>query len=280
MNTLRCPNVHFIACDLDDTLVATQKHAESSRQASDEALRKLGSLITNLREQDGQPIYFGSATGRTFGSIQELAAERPAFGDVFNMMDFHIASVGAEIRAQGDCAGDFVRLPDWPNAASWNRPALADRLAAHPNLALQEPEAQDMYKISYTTTSTANTHAAELHAYLDAVNLHANVIVSGSGSWRFVDVLPVDTDKGNALLQLPRLFERPSLGSPTCHVAAGDSMNDTSLLAIADVAIMPNNAQPDLLEWADNQQIGSLYIADECFAAGVLQGLQRHLYGD
>ena len=282
MNTLRCPSIHVIACDLDDSLVATLRNVESSRRASDDALHRLGSLVTDLRDQGNQPVYFGSATGRTFASIQALAMKRPAFGDIFNMMDFHIASVGAAIYARRGSAASFTRLTTWPKPQSWSRTALADRLSAHPDLTLQEPEAQDMYKISYSTNSTTNTPAyvADLQSHLDATDLPANVIVSGGGSWRFVDVLPVGIDKGSALLRLPELLEDSFPESPICRVAAGDSMNDEALLAVADMAIMPGNAQPDLLEWAaKSQRAGSLYIADERFAAGVLQGLQRHLYG-
>ncbi len=281
MNTLRCPNIHVIACDLDDSLVATERHTELSRHTSDEALHQLGSLIAGLRSQSSQPVYFGSATGRTFGSIQELGRERPAFGDIFRMMDFHIASVGAAIYARRGSAANFTRLSNWPNAQSWDRAALVDRLSAHPDLTPQEPEAQDTYKISYTTRSVTDTptHVDDLNSYLGAANLRANVIVSGSNSWRFVDVLPIGTDKGSALLQLPRLLDESLPESSICHVAAGDSMNDQALLAIADVSIIPRNGQPDLLDWAaNNQPTGSLYITDEYFAAGVLQGLQRHLY--
>lgn len=282
MNTLRCYNVHVIACDLDDTLVATHKHTASSRREGDEALTRLGSLITDLRAQNNQPIYFGSATGRTFGSIQELATERPAFRDIFNIMDFHIASVGAAIYVRRNNTADFTRLTHWPDPQSWDRAALVDRLSAHPDLMLQEPEAQDTYKISYNTKNSTDTptHVTGLNAYLGAVNLRANVIVSGGGSWQFVDVLPIGTDKGRALLQLPDLLENPLPEDSICRVAAGDSMNDESSLAVADVAIIPGNAQPDLLDWGADLRTGSLYVADEYFAAGVLQGIQKHLYGN
>lgn|GEM_PF-4053442 len=68
--------------------------------------------------------------------------------------------------------------------------------------------------------------------------------------------------------------------SEICRIAVGDSMNDQEALAAADVSIMPHNCQPDLLEWAaGNLSTNTFYYADEDFAAGVLQGLRRHLYG-
>lgn len=288
MKTLECRRTHVVACDLDDSLVATRSHSDTVRQASDNALRQIGALITDLRTQ-GETVYFGSATGRTFASVQELAAERSAFGEVFGVMDFHITSVGAAIYARRDGASDFMRLSSWPNVGSWDRGALADRLAAHPDLTLQEPVAQDKYKISYETANRTETtaHATELASYLGEAGLQADVIVSGGGSWRFVDVLPAGVNKGSALLQLPRLLQSNppknghiALEGTVCRVAIGDSMNDQAVLAVADAPIIPANGQPDLLAWAaDRQQASSLYIANESFAAGALEGLQQHLYG-
>ncbi|HJQ09035.1 MAG TPA: HAD family hydrolase [Candidatus Saccharimonadales bacterium] len=288
MNALECHKVHVVACDLDDSLVATQSHSEQSRRASDEALRQVGQLITNLRTQ-GETVHFGSATGRTFASVQELASKRSAFGEIFQTMDFHITSVGAAIYRQHEGASHFTHIPNWPNVNSWNRAALIDRLSTYPDLTPQEPTAQDDRKLSYRTTSITETtmHALQIGSYLGAASLQADVIVSGNGPWRFVDILPIGVNKGSALLQLPQLLESGlnddsfSLSdNSVCRVAAGDSMNDQAVLAVADFSIIPGNGQPDLLSWAaDNQPAGSLYIANEPCAAGVLRGLQRHIYG-
>lgn len=284
MNTLKCHKTHVIACDLDDSLVATRSHSEQSRRASDDALLKIGALVAALRTQGDENIFFGSATGRTLGSMQDLAAERSAFGEIFQTMDFHIASVGAAIHT--DAGSNFERIAGWPHTESWNRAALMDQLSLYPELTLQEPAAQDEYKISYTTRSALDSveHAGEIVSYLNMAGLHADLVVSGGGDHRFVDVLPVGVNKGSAMLQLPQLLRKSKDNddrySEVCRIAAGDSMNDQGILAIADVSIIPGNGQPDLLEWATtSHQINTLYITDEYFAAGVLQGLQQHLYG-
>jgi HAD superfamily hydrolase (TIGR01484 family) len=281
MTRLECSKVHVIGCDLDNTLVAAQSNSQELLEVSDEALREIGRFVTGLQVQ-GMPVYFGSSTGRTFTSIQELAQERPAFGEIFQAMDFHIASVGSAIYARQNNGARFTRAASWPSIASWDREALNARLSLHPDLSLQELTAQDIHKISYTTTSRMkNTaHATELHSYLGTADLQANAIVSGGGSWRFVDILPTGVDKGSALLQLPRLLEDGSAipESSICRIAVGDSMNDQAALAAADVAIIPGNGQPDLLDWiAESQPTGSFYITDGYFAAGALQGLRQHL---
>ncbi len=287
ISNLQCRKVHVVACDLDDSLVATQSHSEQIRQVSDKALLGIGALITDIRAYSEAVVYFGSATGRTFTSIQELAAERQALAEVSQIMDFHIASVGTAIhtRHQEDFSS-FRRAAGWPKVTSWDREALLDRLSSYPGLTPQEPAAQEEYKISYLTANRSETieHTARLRSHLGRAGLQAEVIVSGGHSWRFVDILPVGVNKGSALLQLPRLPESDnSFAIPEdaiCRVGAGDSMNDKALLAAADVSIIPANGQPDLLEWASGQPAGSVYIASERFAAGVLEGLQHHLFGD
>jgi hydroxymethylpyrimidine pyrophosphatase-like HAD family hydrolase len=72
------------------------------------------------------------------------------------------------------------------------------------------------------------------------------------------------------------LMAAHQLAAQPLVMAAGDSMNDRSALAVADMAILPSNAHPTLRTWAEkNMPQGSLYIADQPFAAGVAEGY-RH----
>jgi hydroxymethylpyrimidine pyrophosphatase-like HAD family hydrolase len=79
----------------------------------------------------------------------------------------------------------------------------------------------------------------------------AQVVVSGHGGWRYVDVVPRRAGK-LAALEHVRL-----LGgfSPAMTVAAGDSGNDVAMLAgRSNLALVVGNAQPDAAKWAEEQQ--------------------------
>ncbi|MDR2529463.1 MAG: Cof-type HAD-IIB family hydrolase [Synergistaceae bacterium] len=72
-------------------------------------------------------------------------------------------------------------------------------------------------------------------------------VETASGGREFLDVLPKGVSKGSALEHfIAGLPERPEL-----VVAAGDHNNDLTMLRLADVAVVPENAAGTLLPFAD-----------------------------
>jgi HAD superfamily hydrolase (TIGR01484 family) len=68
-----------------------------------------------------------------------------------------------------------------------------------------------------------------------------------SGGAQFLDILPKEVSKGNALAHfVSNLSERPEI-----IVAAGDHNNDLEMLRYADVAVTPRNASKNLAPVAD-----------------------------
>lgn len=114
---------------------------------------------------------------------------------------------------------------------------------------------------------------AALAAGLQAQGCAAQLVVSGTGDWRYVDALAPAAGKRAAAEHVAA-----ALGIPLSRVvAAGDSGNDTAMLAGSFRAIVVGNAQPDLGLWALGQsQDGRLVCAAGHGAAGVLEGLALH----
>ena len=87
---------------------------------------------------------------------------------------------------------------------------------------------------------------AQVSAATAAAGLRAKLIASGTGGWRYVDVVSCGAGKLESLE-----YVRKSLGFTLgATVAAGDSGNDVAMLSGRNRAIVVGNAQPDLAAWA------------------------------
>ena len=87
---------------------------------------------------------------------------------------------------------------------------------------------------------------SQVSAATAAAGLRAKLIASGTGGWRYVDVVSCGAGKLESLE-----YVRKSLGFTLgATVAAGDSGNDVAMLSGRNRAIVVGNAQPDLAAWA------------------------------
>ena len=120
---------------------------------------------------------------------------------------------------------------------------------------------------------------SELRRGLASAGVEAKVIRSGSGGWKYVDVVPAGAGKLESLEHVRR-----SLGfGLEATVACGDSGNDILMLSGANRAVVVGNAQAELLAWAAGAggeaaaalPGGRLFMAREREAWGILEGL-RH----
>ncbi len=266
-----------LACDIDNTLL-------SYDGASSPELVGLCEAITAERVGSDQPLYFGSATGRTLASHVEYEEAWPALATAASIMDFKITAVGAEPYVIGS-NNEPVHVSGWPPTATWERDRVLGALLGRPELQLQSPIAQTPNKVSFDVLGVSDDahdeYAAELADTLSEQEVRAQIIFS---SGRFLDVLPEGVNKGSALLRTIGELgvghrwqtTNPEAAAPYI-IAAGDSMNDCDLLQAADLAILPANAQPDLLKWAQvSIPQHNLYIARTAFASGILEGLRSH----
>lgn len=115
---------------------------------------------------------------------------------------------------------------------------------------------------------------ARITSELEAAGVAHRLIVSGKGDWRYVDLVPVQAGKLQALE-----YARQALGfDRDATVACGDSGNDIDMLQGEHHAVVVGNAQPDLMEWARGAQAAGgarPLVTRAGRALGILEGLQQ-----
>lgn len=167
--------------------------------------------------------------------------------------------------------------------ANWNLDAARD--AAYAALAaagkdamhFRAPSEMNEHKITCGVRADVLGSVLErIATALEADKVEHRLIVSGSGEWRYLDLVPAAAGKLQALE-----YARKELGFSHQHtVACGDSGNDRDMLEGQHFAVVVGNAQPDLMEWAQSAQNGAKrgkkpLIVEGHRAHGVLEGLQR-----
>jgi HAD superfamily hydrolase (TIGR01484 family) len=255
-----------LATDLDGTLIPLPGNA-----ANQEALQEL----RRCRDRRGFALIF--ATGRHYESVRAAmrAHELP-------IPDWIVCDVGTGVyRAVG---GDFARVEAYEAhlaeiAGGISRDAVARRLADLDGLALQAPENQQRFKISYECP------AELLSALVVAANegLEAGELpFACTGSidpfldCGLLDVLPRGVSKAHALHWLAA----HAGFAPDAVVYAGDSGNDLAALTSGFRAIVVANGSRGLAEdvaaaLREQALHHRLYVAETEATSGVLEGC-RH----
>lgn len=259
---------YLLAIDIDDTAVPTKDNPLSSaeREASHAALREL----TQVVQENDHIVEYGTATGRSLDSCLNYAEnEVPVLGEALAVMSFTITSVGTALHRR--IGNEFVLDLSWPQVKEWNRAAIKQLLKDRPEIDEQILSAQNDYKLSYNVTGVPDSrhseYVGEFSELLADRGLKAHIAFSCG---EYLDFLPLGVNKGSALKHL---------AGNACTIAADDSMNGAPLLAAADLAIVPSNAQDSLKSWvADPRNIApsKLYLATQPYAAGILEGLRAH----
>ncbi len=262
----------ILVCDIDGTLLSEW----SNPNAGNEALKHLTIDLFGARAAREKPLLFGTGTGRVLSDHQQLEADNGAFWMATAIMDFKITGVGSEVSFRNDT--DFAQDPAWPNAPGWDFNALQELLSERSELDIQSEDALGTHKLSFNVTGVSNDRHAEYTAerakQIADANLSAEVIFSMG---QYLDLLPEGVHKGSALEYVVERLIMPST-TEVFRIAAGDTMNDIQMLATADLAILPSNADNMVQEWVKGEGNirGQFYIAGQPYAAGIHEGLQVH----
>lgn len=218
------------------------------------------------------------STGRTLPQFQQLLAEKDG---VLLCPDVLISAVGTKIYLL-NMEGRWVEDMRWTHFldAGWNVAAV--REAAYSLLAklgqenahFRPPVELNEHKITMGVRSSVVKEAVQLvQKGIEDEGVQANVVVSGEGDWKYLDVLPTGAGKLASLE-----YVRRELGfSVESTVACGDSGNDISMLSGEVKGIIVANAQDDLLHWYDSihdsEQKQRVYRTSASMAHGIIDGL-------
>ncbi|MBI1425293.1 MAG: HAD-IIB family hydrolase [Gammaproteobacteria bacterium] len=262
----------LLCCDLDRTVLPNGNANESP------GVRDLFASV--IKEAN---IILAYVSGRDLHLLQQAIA------------DYHIPTPAYAI---GDVGTTLYQITDnqWQAQTDWSdhigvdwqqhdAAALQEYLDDLPYLTLQEPEKQNIHKLSYyvNLSTPEQTAVREVRQHLDEHRIKANIIYSIDeiADCGLIDILPQRASKYHAI---EFLIDRLGL-SKEDTVFAGDSGNDLPVL-ISDIpAVLVNNALGSIKNNArriadKNGLAPQLYLARGGFfglngnyCAGILEGL-------
>lgn len=237
--------LHLFASDIDGTLLGKLDAAQAFRATWDSLPKEQRPLLC---------YNTGRLLDDTRGLIRDHLLPEP---------DYLICGVGTQIydyRNKKELKSFQEILED-----GWDL-SKVDAVVREvlPRTQLQPAHFQNSYKSSWYLDDATPEDISKLEGALEGAGLATHVVYSSA---RDLDVLPRYANKGNSLSWLAK---RVGVESDAI-VVAGDTGNDAAMMLLRGVrAIVVGNAQPELLEATVGM---ATYLARECFADGVLEGL-------
>lgn len=234
---------HILATDLDGTLVGDE-----------EGLKNL----LKFYENQVYEISLVYITGRHFKSALSLIED-----ENLPIPDVLVTDVGTEIHL----GKSLERDPEWTSRMEreWQPEQIEEIASSLPGLTSQQLPITN--RCSYYAEDPATVEA--FGQKLSEQGVPHKLIYSGG---RDVDILPVDSGKGQALRYI---LEKYSLNDSKLLVA-GDSGNDLEMLTMGFPSVIVGNAQPELLEQADHP---SIYRSKKTHAGGIHEAWS-HFYAE
>jgi sucrose-phosphate synthase len=230
----------LLVCDIDNTLTGCPTGARA---------------FADWRS--GSPLPFVVATGRDFAAAQAILDD---WG--LPQPDAYITDVGTRMML-ADTSGKWRECRVYARALDqdWDQAAVADVLAGL-NLTPQPAATAGPHKISFFGKAE---DAARIDCALTEAGLPARVIFSHG---RLIDVIAPHGGKAEAVAAYAGRY-----GWSLAHcVAAGDSGNDSDMLAACGHAILVGNASDELAHLPSRP---GLHRSAAHHAGGVLEGLTR-----
>lgn len=223
------------------------------------------------------------SSGRTLVQYLELAEEKAG---LLAQPDVFISAVGTRIYNY-DSDGEWEEDAAWTATLDdgWSEQLVRDActaavvLCGHDRMHFRPEHEMNQHKIT-VGVHVHQLRAAEAHitSALSTAAVHAKLITSGMGDWRYLDVVPVGAGK---LESLEYVRNRLQIAKERT-LACGDSGNDIAMFEGDNLSVVVGNAQPDLTKWLDAAPVSLLadgrprvYRATAEVADGIMQGLKH-----
>lgn len=233
---------YLLVSDVDDTLLG-----------DDDALHLFSRWVQENRGQ----LQLAYASGRFVDSVRQSID-----GTDLPEPDAVIGGVGSQIVSYP--GGRLLDAWQTRIGNHWNAQAVRCLLAAEEDLQLQPEEFQSAYKVSFFLHEATQRRLEDITALLRREGIHADIVYS---SQRDLDVMPENVNKGTAARFLAEHWEFP----PTQVLVSGNSANDSALFQHGYRGIVVGNAHEELKALGGQ----NVYVAEQGFAAGVMEGLQH-----
>ncbi|ATX80130.1 hypothetical protein Ga0123461_1717 [Mariprofundus aestuarium] len=261
----------LICTDLDRTLIPNGHQPESD-----------GARLCFSRFAGNEGVSLAYVSGRHRQLIEQAIDQYQ-----LPVPDYVIADVGSTIYRTGVDGWSVWQAWSDEIADDWqgqNRQALQGMLSDINALRLQESEKQNVHKLSFYLSLTADRGSIveAIQLRLRAKLIQANVIwsIDELANIGLIDILPVSANKLHAirfLMQQERIGE-------TETIFAGDSGNDLDVLLSSIPSVLVANADDEVR--LATQTASSLYLAHGGFlgmngnySAGILEGV-AHFHPD
>ncbi len=177
-----------------------------------------------------------------------------------------VTSVGSEIyHLRKDKT--YVLDEKWAHHHSgmWDAAGIRGVLSEIQEITLQKEGLQRSRKLGYYLRANPFEALEKIKDLLSRNGFECEVIFSHN---LYLDILPRGVDKGHALEYLQEYLSVPRERT----IAAGDSLNDESMLSMAGAAIVVQNGAKEL---DTLRPLKGVLFAERKFAAGLLEGLQK-----
>jgi len=241
----------ILVTDLDNTLIG-----------ENDATLSLNEHLLELRDQ----FYLIYATGRSFDSVAHLMG-------FFQLLthqslltpDYLVASVGTIIYHRS-----YPEL-GWQNHIDrgWDRDKVARALDNFPGLQSQSDREQNPWKLSFNLLGEDHKLTInQIQTRLLNFGLNCNIIFSSKNN---LDIVPIHANKGLGILWLKQQLGITNLPTLVC----GDSGNDISMYEHGFLGVIVKNAQPELLDWYQQNPSSNIFLSAQAYAWAILDGLNH-----